>query len=180
MTKAALTSLEVLLLALVEQGCNTPYRLKEDAGISVGAALPALNRLKSRGLLERATQSARNKQEFEVTARGKKAIVSETKRLLAELRTGQSNDVESALRLAALTLSKNQAPAAESLLKNTGLARRQLAKLQSKECGAISTEDLASIYRSMNAYAPRRGPELRQKRSSRLADQISRRKIRKS
>jgi DNA-binding PadR family transcriptional regulator len=180
MTKAALTSLEVLLLALVEQGCNTPYRLKEDAGISVGAALPALNRLKSRGLLERATQSARNKQEFEVTARGKKAIVSETKRLLAELRTGQFNDVESALRLAALTLSKNQAPAAESLLKNTGLARRQLAKLQSKECGAISTEGLASIYRTMNGIRALARSAAEAEALVALADQISRRKIRKS
>jgi DNA-binding PadR family transcriptional regulator len=180
MTKAALTSLEVLLLALVEQGCNTPYRLKEDAGISVGAALPALNRLKRRGLLERATQSARNKQEFEVTARGKKAIVSETKRLLAELRTGQFNDVESALRLAALTLSKNQAPAAESLLKNTGLARRQLAKLQSKECGAISTEGLASIYRTMNGIRALARSAAEAEALGALADQISRRKIRKS
>jgi DNA-binding PadR family transcriptional regulator len=180
MTKAALTSLEVLLLALVEQGCNTPYRLKEDAGISVGAALPALNRLKSRGLLERAAQAARNKQEFEVTARGKKAIVSETKRLLAELGTGQFNDVESALRLAALTLSNNQAPAAESLLKNTGLGRRQLAKLQSKECGAISTEGLASIYRTMNGIRALARSAAEAEALVALADQISRRKIRKS
>jgi DNA-binding PadR family transcriptional regulator len=180
MTKAALTSLELLLLALVEQGCNTPYRLKEDAGISVGAALPALNRLKSRGLLERAAQSARNKQEFEVTARGKKAIMSETKRLLAELGTGRSIDVESALRLAALTLTKNQAGAAESLLKNTGLARRQLAKLHSKECVAISTEDLAAIYRSMNGICASARSGAEAEALVTLADQISRRKIRKS
>jgi DNA-binding PadR family transcriptional regulator len=149
MAPMTLTSLELLLLALVEQGCNTPYRLKEDAGISVGAALPALNRLKSRGLLERAEQAARNKQEFDVTARGRKAIVSEAKRLLAELKSVPSNDAESVLKLAALAVSKNQHRVGASLLKNVGVARRQLTKFTLEERAAIDTTNLASIYRTM-------------------------------
>ena len=105
--------------------------------------------------------------------------MSETKRLLAELKTGRSIDRESALRLAALTLSKNQACDAESLLKNTGLARRQLANLQSKECGAISTEDLASIYRTMNAICASARSGAEAEALVTLADQISR-KVRKT
>src|SRR6185437_16384140 len=102
MTAGTLTTLELLLLALVDRGCNTPYRLKQAAGISVGAALPALNRLKDRKLLQRAEEAARNKQEFEVTSVGKKALASEMKRMLNEARERPPNDVESVLRLAGL------------------------------------------------------------------------------
>jgi hypothetical protein len=61
--KTALTSLELFLLELIKDGANTPYLLKEKAGVSVGAALPALNRLAERGLIRRGTAAARNKQE---------------------------------------------------------------------------------------------------------------------
>jgi DNA-binding PadR family transcriptional regulator len=180
MAKASLTSLELLLLALVEQGCNTPYRLKEDAGISVGAALPALKRLESRRLVERAEQSARNKQEFELTSFGKKAMASETKRLLAELRAGQSNEAESVLRLAALALSNKQGSVAVSLLKNAGLARRQLTKLKSEERGAIDTTDLASIYRTMTEACASARSKAEADALIILADHFSQRKVRKS
>jgi DNA-binding PadR family transcriptional regulator len=180
MAKASLTSLELLLLALVEQGCNTPYRLKEVAGISVGAALPALNRLRNRGLLERAAQSARNKQEFEVTAVGKKAIASETKRLLSELKTAQSSDAESVLRLAALAFFKRQGRVAASLLKDAGLARRKLAKLKSEERGPIDLADLASIYRTINEACASERSKAEAEALIILADQLSRYKVKKS
>ena len=179
MTKASLTSLELLLLALVEQGCNTPYRLKEDAGISIGAALPALNRLKDRGLLKRAEQSARNKQEFEVTAVGKKAIGSEAKRLLAEFRAGQPHEAESVLRLAALALSHKRPRVAASLLRNTGLARRQLTKLKSEERGPIDTTNLAAIYRTMNEACARARSKAEAEALITLAAQLRGRKVRK-
>jgi DNA-binding MarR family transcriptional regulator len=178
MAKTSLTSLELLLLALVEQGCNTPYRLKEDAGISIGAALPALNRLRTRGLLERAAQSARNKQEFEVTAGGKKAIASGTKHLLSELKTAQSSDAESVLRLAALAFFKRQGRVAASLLKDAGLARRKLARL--KERGPMDIADLASIYRTMNEACASERSKAEAEALIALADQLSRYKVRKS
>lgn len=179
MAKSALTSLELLLLALVEQGCNTPYRLKQDAGISIGAALPALNRLNSRGLLERAAQAARNKQEFEITALGKKAIVRETKHLLGELRTAQSNDTESALRLAALALLKKQVRLASSLLKNMGLARREMTRLKAEEHGPIDTTDLASAYRTMNEACVSARSLAEAEALITLADELRRRRVKK-
>jgi DNA-binding PadR family transcriptional regulator len=177
MTKAGLTSLELLLLALVEEGCNTPYRLKENAGISVGAALPALNRLKSRGLLGRAEQSARNKQEFEVTSLGKKTIASEIKRQLAEVRAGHSYDAESVLRLSALEFSKRRGRAAASLLKDAGLARRQLIKLNSEDRGAIDTTDLASIYRTVTEACASARSKAEAEALITLGDQLSRLRV---
>lgn len=179
MAKDSLTSLELLLLALVEQGCDTSYRLKEGAGISIGAALPALNRLKDRGLLKRAEQSARNKREFELTALAKKAMGSEMKRLLAELRAGQPHEAESALRLAALALSQKRPRVAASLLRNTGLARRQLTKHQSEERGPIDTTNLATIYRTMNEACARARSKAEAEALVALAGQLRGRKVRK-
>jgi DNA-binding PadR family transcriptional regulator len=150
MAIVTLTSLEIMLLALVDRGWSTPYRLKEAAGISVGAALPALNRLLGRGLLKRAEIAARNKQEFEVTPAGKKVMNSEIKRLFKQFKQTPPNDVESVIRLATLALFTKRCGTAVALLKGTGEARRRIAKLRSEEAGQLVTTDLAALYRNMS------------------------------
>lgn len=149
MSEATLTTLEILLLALVDQGWKTPFRLKEAAGISVGAALPALKRLQGRGLLKRAEVAARNKQEYELTAVGKKAMTSELKWLLKEYREAPHNDAESALRLATLAFFSKRRGIAASLLKDAGEVRRRLARLKAEEAGKVLATDLPTLYRSM-------------------------------
>src|SRR5216684_2048362 len=100
MAAAPLTTLELFLLTLIGQGLNTPYQLKATAGLSVGATLPALNRLQDRKLLQRAEVAARNKQEFEVTPAGKKVMNNEAKRLFRQFTETPPNDAEAAVRLA--------------------------------------------------------------------------------
>jgi DNA-binding PadR family transcriptional regulator len=177
MTAAPLTTLELLLLALVDRGWNTPYRLKEAAGISVGATLPALNRLQERGLLKRAEIAARNKQEFEATSAGKKAVISEMKRLLKEYRERPPNDAESGLRLAALAFFSKRRGIAASLLKKTGEARRRLAKVRSEEAGNVVATDLATLYRRMGEACEAARSEAEAEAMIALAGQLKRIKI---
>jgi DNA-binding PadR family transcriptional regulator len=177
MSEVTLTTLEVLLLSLVDRGWKTLYRLKDAAGISVGAALPALNRLHDRGLLKRAEVAARNKQEFDVTSSGKKALTSEMKRLLQEYRETPPNDAESALRLAALAFFSKRRGIAVSLLKRTGEARRRLAKLRSEEIGNVVATDLAALYRRMGEACEAARSEAEAEAMIALAGQIKRIKI---
>ncbi len=150
MAAAPLTTLELFLLTLIGQGLNTPYQLKATAGLSVGATLPALNRLKERKLLQRAEVAARNKQEFEVTPLGKTIMISETKRLLAEAKTTPLTDTESALRLAALAFFNKKRDAAASLLESAGESRLQSTRTKGQVLAKISTADLPSLYRSLS------------------------------
>jgi DNA-binding PadR family transcriptional regulator len=144
-----LTSLELFLLALVDGGWNTPYKLKADAGISVGAALPALKRLQERRLVQRAESAARNKQEFEVTAAGKKALTTETKRLLREYQKTPPNDIESVLRMVVLAFAGKRRGIAVSVLKSTGESKRRVAKFRAEEASQVTSTDLAALYRRM-------------------------------
>ena len=130
-------------------------------------------------MLKRAEQSARNKQEFELTAVGKKAISSEAKRLLAEFTAGQPHDAESVLRLAALALSQKRDRVAASLLRSTALARRQLTKLKWEERAPVDTMNLASIYRTMNEACATARSKAEAEALIALADQLSPRKVRK-
>jgi DNA-binding PadR family transcriptional regulator len=143
-----LTTLEVFLLALIEQGLDTPYRLKQAAGISVGAALPALNRLTDRKFLHRAEVEARNKQEFALTAPGKRALTNETKRLLREFKETPPKDSESALRLAAMAFFVGKPLVAVSLLKSAGETRRR-SKGKSEIPAQLLATNMAALYRSM-------------------------------
>jgi hypothetical protein len=150
MVDSPLTSLELFLLNLVAQGLNTPYVLKSSAGLSVGATLPALSRLKKRKLLQRAEVAARNKQEFEVTPLGKKIMLSEMKRLLAQAKTTPPTDTESALRLAALAFFSKKHDAAMILLTSVGESRLRLAQVRAKDFNHVATADLPTLYRSLS------------------------------
>jgi DNA-binding PadR family transcriptional regulator len=177
MSEVTLTTLELLLLSLVDRGWKTLYRLKDAAGISVGAALPALNRLQDRGLLKRAEVAARNKQEFDVTSAGMKAMTREMKRLLQECRETSPNDVESVLRLAALAFFSKRRGTAVSLLNNAGEARRRLAKLRSEEIGNVVATDLAILYRRMGEACEAARSEAEAEAMITLAAQLKRIKI---
>jgi hypothetical protein len=150
MVDSPLTSLELFLLNLVAQGLNTPYVLKSSAGLSVGATLPALSRLKKRKLLQRAEVAARNKQEFEVTPLGKKIMISETKRLLAQAKTTPPTDTESTLRLAAIAFFSKKRDAAMTLLRSVGESRLRLAQVKTKDFTHVATADLPGLYRSLS------------------------------
>lgn len=174
MVADSLTSLELLLLALVDRGWKTPYRLKEAAGISVGAALPALNRLKDRKLLQKAELGARNKQEFEVTSAGRKAITREMKNLINQARETPPGDVESVLRLAGLAFFSKRPGIAVSLLKSAGESGRRLAKLKAEQADQLVAGDLASLYRTMNEICEAARSQAESEAMITLASKLSR------
>jgi DNA-binding PadR family transcriptional regulator len=112
-----LSSLDVFLLALINSGVTTVYAIREQAGISVGASRPALQRLKKLGLVEEGEVEARNKIAFRLTRRGRRAKVVGFNRLLEEFRSNPPSEPESILRIAALAISEARSFEARGLFR---------------------------------------------------------------
>ncbi len=97
------TTLELLVLGLVDHGIVTAYELKARAGISVGASHPLLNRLKKRGFLRSLQpEPGRGRQEFMLLAKGRAVLRSATAQLIRQARSNPPSDAESLLRIVAL------------------------------------------------------------------------------
>jgi DNA-binding PadR family transcriptional regulator len=92
--------LELFVLALVIRGVATPYDLKVSAGISPGASIPVLSRLKASGWIRTGDPGSRNRQEYLITAKGT-AILGGWREAFQSPRT---DDLESILRKACLAL----------------------------------------------------------------------------
>ena len=149
MAKTSLTSLELFLLELIKEGANTPYLLKEKAGVSVGAALPALNRLADRGLIRRGTASARNRQEYELTAAGRKASTLALEELLEAAIGTPPSDTDSLLRVIALALAEHKKKDAVEILSRAVQARASLARARTGKTLYTENGDLATLYRAL-------------------------------
>jgi DNA-binding PadR family transcriptional regulator len=70
------SSLELLILALLKQGLSTTYDLQVQAGVSLGASVPALKRLAAAKLVTR--KEVGRRLEFSITREGEKALASWT------------------------------------------------------------------------------------------------------
>jgi len=68
------STLEFMILVMVERGLATTYDLLTQAGLSVGATSRALRRLKSAGLLNSTSGKRRKSQRFRLTPRGASAL----------------------------------------------------------------------------------------------------------
>jgi DNA-binding PadR family transcriptional regulator len=113
----SLSSLDVFLLALIDSGVTSSYAMREQAGISVGASRPALQRLKRFGLVEEGEAEARNKLAFRLTRRGRRAKVTELNRLINEYRLRPPSDPESIIRIAAIAAFESNTSGAGGLLR---------------------------------------------------------------
>ena len=144
------SSLDVFLLALIDSGVATSYAMREQAGISVGASRPALQRLKRQGLVEEGKAEARNKLAFRLTRRGRHAKLTGLNRLLEEYRSKPPSDLESILRIASLAASEGNKLAAVRLLKDaTEDCSRRAGEFAATDKEAVS--GVAGVYRSMMA-----------------------------
>ena len=92
------SSLDLFLLALIDSGLTTPYEFQRQAGISVGASLPALRYLLSRRLVVRGKQGERRRMKYSITREGKALL-----RNAASFTPAESSDLPSTLRSAILT-----------------------------------------------------------------------------
>lgn len=97
------STLDVFVLALVAEGTDTLYALKREAGLSVGATTPAIRRLTSVGLLERAAaDSARGRQRLAITEKGRRRVKAQSAALIRAGIEQVPKDLESIVRLAVL------------------------------------------------------------------------------
>jgi DNA-binding PadR family transcriptional regulator len=103
------STLELLLLALLQDGLGTPYDLKSRADISLGSSIPALNRLEADGLIEASDPKSRRSRRFTLKTKGRTAL----KKDWSEHLQSPTTDVESILRIAYLAcLNKSPGKAA--------------------------------------------------------------------
>ncbi len=147
------SSLEILILALVEQGLATPYDLGQ-ARLSVGAAHAALLRLVKRKLLTKGKAGARGKMEYQLTDAGREALASWTE-LLGQFETGVPPDLESTFRIVALAYTKGRRREALSVLERAAAKRREAltnAKSPPKTAAEVGNK-LEALYSWMTAVA---------------------------
>jgi DNA-binding PadR family transcriptional regulator len=146
----SLSSLDVFVLALIDSGVATSYAMREQAGISVGASRPALQRLKKLGLVDEGQAGPRGKLPFTLTARGRRARVAEFDRLVAEFRLKSPSEPESLMRIAAIAAFEGSTFLTRTLLKKAAEGNRRLVD----EFNQVDMEDdfsVAGRYRFMVA-----------------------------
>jgi DNA-binding PadR family transcriptional regulator len=117
------SSLDLFLLGLINSGVDTPYLFRERARLSVGATLPALKRLEKMRLIVRGEKLQRNKQQFKLTAAGKRSLRTQLSRLCVEYRDHPPVDSESVLRVASLALAVGEQKMAFDVLRSASANR---------------------------------------------------------
>ena len=146
-----MTSLDLLILFLVHRGTNTPYLLRSRARISLGASLPALDRLSHWGLIKESKPGPRGRREFALTLHGLSAMTfldDELQVAVAEPRP----DLESVMRLVACAIVKGRKNAAVRLLKSAaGKYQKRSATLNSTLPDAKSDAELPELYTALIA-----------------------------
>ena len=145
-------SLDLFILALIQQGLNVPYGIQLRAGLSVGSTLPAFRRLLKTGLVkeEEPGQGGRRRREFTLTAAGKKKLQN-AKTSLEELSTGAAGDLEATLRIACLASFWGHPKAASRILVRAADEFEDRSE-NSQKIGrkrVASHSDLATMYRGL-------------------------------
>lgn len=138
-TRAA-SSLELFLLALIDSGLTTPYEFHRQAGISVGASLPALRSLLQQKLIIRGRQGERRRMEYSLTERGSSFLKKSRTENFPELQ-----DLQAALRLAVIAHLTGRRVQALQLLREyrSGMEVRSAPQVET------DLESPASMYKWM-------------------------------
>ncbi len=92
--------LDLYILAKLDKGLRTPYDLQRNAGLSLGAIVPALRRLLNQKLVTRAegmTSSKRPRHSYELTKAGKEKVATEWRDYFKE--ENNPTDLDALLRL---------------------------------------------------------------------------------
>lgn len=137
--------LDIFILSQLDRGCETPYDLLRQAGLSLGASTPALRRLTETGLITRVDgqgTTKRPRHQYKLTASGKRSAREGWKQHIVGSKT--SGDLDSILRLV-------------DMAKHYGGANRELAtfleKVTSQRQRAAEQAELAVSQRNgMNDY----------------------------
>jgi DNA-binding PadR family transcriptional regulator len=137
------TSLEVFILALIGQGLTTAYALQSEAGLSLGATVPALKRLQDAGLVSKKVIGRRH--EFTLTRLGRLA--------LSEWEVGRARfptDLDEILRMSFLANLSGEKSTSVTILRQAAKARRRTAEERSEEAARLQ-KDVAARF-DLHAY----------------------------
>jgi hypothetical protein len=140
-----IASLDLLILSLVDAGIDTPYRWQAQAGLSLGATLPAARRLLSRQLVSERKPGPRGRREFRITRTGRTQLKNIDQYLQALLEN--VGDMESILRLFAIALHAGRQDVAAHLLQDAASKYDRRAGRAQKRASDLSQQDgLAALY----------------------------------
>jgi len=140
------SSLELFLLCLLRRQRKTAFQVHDETGMSVGSCLPALKRLAERGWLAAAKPGARRQVAYALTGEGKE-VIKGWRAILDAYLSGQPDDPESVVRLAAVAWLHGDRARAKKILESTGEALDTAAKKVPPHSPA-SKYDLSGFYRS--------------------------------
>jgi hypothetical protein len=141
-----IASLDLLILSLVDAGIDTPYRWQTQAGLSLGATLPAARRLLAGQLVSERKPGPRGRREFRITRSGRNELKNIDQYLDAAL-LEQVGDMESVLRLVAIALHAGRQDVAAHLLQEAASDYDRRAARAQKRASDLSERDgLAALY----------------------------------
>jgi DNA-binding PadR family transcriptional regulator len=125
-----LSVLDVFVLSMLERGCETPYDLHRNAGLSLGAISPCVSRLLKERLVARTKDknaTKRPRHHYTLTTLGKEQARTAWK---AYVETAKSpNDLDSLLRVVDLALHYHaDRTTIARLLQNAASERQRRAK----------------------------------------------------
>jgi hypothetical protein len=141
-----MASLDLLILSLIDAGIDTPYRWQTQAGLSLGATLPAARRLLAGRLVSERKPGPRGRREFRITRTGRSELKNIDQHLDAAL-LEQVGDLESILRLFAIALHAGRQDVAAHLLQEAGSEYDRRAARAQKRASDLSERDgLAALY----------------------------------
>lgn len=118
------SSLDLFILALIMKGTTTPYSINQQAGISLGASVPALRRLQKRGWVKNGRAGERNRQEFAVTPLARKGFRAAFDSQV-DIHLSSHTTLESSLRLVILALKRRKKAVAIALLEAALRSRKR-------------------------------------------------------
>lgn len=142
--------LDVFILALVRHGFDSAYRLQAEAGLSVGASLPAIYRLRTRGFIKvGASEGARGRRRLSLTGKGEDQLRTQVDEL-EDLLTQPPADMESVLRAVTVAQLFGKKSLVPSLLEAAeGEIQKRIA--ERRATAAVDTSDPVTFYRTATA-----------------------------
>ena len=165
------SDLDLFVLALINSGISTPYTLQKEAGLSPGAAIPAIQRLLQAGLIRQRKPGLRGRTECRITASGRNQLKSGWRSLIDE---GPSGDLDADLRVALLAISEGNAySSAVQLLKQSAAKVLEMGQSLSKNKsdGPVA---LAGLYHELRSVSVKVLLEAQAAAATTIADSLPR------
>jgi hypothetical protein len=147
-----IASLDLLILSLVDAGIKTPYRWQTEAGLSLGASLPAVRRLLARHHVSEAAAGPRGRREFTITRTGRSELRN-IGHYLDAASVEAVGELESVLRLFAIAIHAGRQDLAMHLLHEAAAEYdRRAGRAQKRASDSSQREGVAALYLATTAH----------------------------